>query len=111
MSRPLRDDDLTLYRQGETFIGLFHNRFRGNANKNLHFSRINITFIHLRQNRGEKALSVDLSSKFIFLDVEITFRYAFCLQCLQCCDLRNLCARIRLLATHSLNIMASSGLD
>ena len=48
MSRPLRDDDfkiaLTL---GEMFIGIFYNTFRGNSNRNLQFSRINIILNHL----------------------------------------------------------------
>ena len=48
MSRPLRDDDSTTdLSQEEKLIGVFYNIFSGNANKKLHFPRINIILIHL----------------------------------------------------------------
>ena len=47
ISRPLCDDDFTIdLTQGKKFFSIFHNIFRGNSNKNLHFPLINIIFIH-----------------------------------------------------------------
>ena len=35
--------------QGEKFIGIFYNIFRGNFNKNLHFPSINIITNHFNK--------------------------------------------------------------
>ena len=65
MSRPLRDDDSTTdLSQEEKLIGVFYNIFSGNANKKLHFPRINIILIHLWWDWQRK--SIDLSPKSFF---------------------------------------------
>ena len=53
--RPLRDDDFTTdLTQGEKFFDIFHDIFRGNSNKNLHFPRINISLSIYNKTAAKK---------------------------------------------------------
>ena len=53
-------------RQGQTFIGIFYDIFRGNTNQNLHLNQLCLYTFIVKPRRK----SIDPSPKSVFLDVE-----------------------------------------